>query len=99
MSLEGSEAPRTARVSFLAWVFELLGRPTGGGLRPPTALVFLQRMFWFWFVGSRCLRCRPTAGALPGSFLGSCRTVCISLPAFLPLPDRKSTRLNSSHLG
>src|ERR1017187_4286453 len=90
MSLEGSEASRTARVSFLARVFELRGRPTGGGLGPPAALVFLQRMFWFWFVGPRCLRCRPTGGALRGFFRGSYRRVCISLPAFLPPPGYRS---------
>src|ERR1039458_462511 len=90
MSLEGSEAPRTARVSLLAWVFELRGRPTGGDLGPPAALVFLPRMFWSWFVGPRCLRFRPTGGALPGFFRGSYRRVCISLPAFLPPPGYRS---------
>src|SRR5271169_1117389 len=90
MSLEAGAKRPAARASFLDWVFELRGRPTGGGWRPPTALVFLQRMFWFWFVGPRYLRGRPTGGALPGSLLGSCRIVCISLPASLPPPGYRS---------
>src|ERR1035441_8228095 len=72
--MEGSEASRAARVSFLAWIFEFRGRPTGGYPRLRVALVFLLRMFWFWIVGARrFLLCRPTGGAsLPGSrFLGS----------------------------
>src|ERR1022692_4775709 len=87
MSLEGSEALRAARVSFLAWIFEFRCRPTGGYPRLRAALVFLLRMFWFWIVGARrFLLCRPTGGAsLPGSrFLGSCQKVYVSLPAFLP---------------
>src|ERR1039457_3379304 len=93
MSLEGSEAPRAARVSFLAWIFEFRGRPTGGypGLR--AALVFLQRMFWFSIVGAwRFLFCRPMGrAALPRSrFLGSCQIVYVLLPAFLPPPVYRS---------
>src|ERR1019366_4148222 len=93
MSLEGSEAPRAARVSFLAWIFEFRGRPTGGFPRLRAALVFLLRMFWFWMVGARrFLLCRPTGGAsLPGShFLGSCQIVYVLLPAFLPPPVYRS---------
>src|ERR1035438_326374 len=90
MSLEaGAERP-AARASFLDWVLGLRGRPTGGGLRPLSALVFLQRMFWFWFVGSPGLRYRPTGGARSGSFLGSCRIVCLSLPASLLPPGYRS---------
>src|ERR1035441_9149635 len=101
MSLEGSEAPRAARVSFLAWIFEFRGRPTGGFPRLRSALVFLLRMFWFWrfwMVGARrFLLCRPTGGAsLPGSrFLGSCQIVYVLLPAFLPPPvDRSCSDLD-----
>src|ERR1035441_848333 len=93
MSLEGRESPRTARVSFLAWVFELRGRPTGGCPRLRTALVFLLRMFWFLVVGTRrFLLCRPTGcGSLHGlRFLGSCQTVYVSLPALLPPPGYRS---------
>src|ERR1700690_2193113 len=93
MSLVGGKAPRAAWVSFLPWIFEFRGRPTGGYPRLRAALAFLLRMFWFWIFGvRRCLLSRPTGGAsLPGSpFLESCQIVCVLLPAFLPRPVYRS---------
>src|ERR1017187_4709662 len=81
MSLEGSEAPRAARVSFLAWIFAFRGRPTGGYPRLRAALVFLLRIFWFWIVGARrFLLCRPTGAGGGGNGAG--------VGGECPFPDR-----------
>src|ERR1035441_178377 len=64
MSLEGSEALRAARVSFLAWIFEFRCRPTGGYPRLRAALVLFLPIRLFCLVWIFGFGRRPT-GAYP----------------------------------